>query len=288
MNTILISKTSVHFNIMILMLVGNLLNSQVAVTLQERTSMAATKKCYDISLSTEGAKDVALAGQNYRLYYDTDGVLLDEKSITSMLPPSYSALDLVQHHFDVDASGFGVLTYDSHLGFINLATDYHLTAQKPLVINHEKPLSIASMCFDIEEGKTPVFTWAQDHLTHTYATAFVEIAMLEGDQLKRVKIVDYKIEQNSVTSTQQADVFDLKYFPNPFTDKLNITFNESLSSDATVTVKDVFGQEITKSTVQKGSTAYILQGEGLPNGAMFIEIKTKDGQVSVMKAIKVN
>jgi len=288
MNTLLISKTRIQFNIFLLMLVGQLLNSQVVVTLQERSSESATQKCYEISLSTEGIKDIALAGQNYRLYYDTDGVLLDEESITSKLPSSYAALDLVEHHFDVNASGFGVLTYDGHLGFINLATDYHLTAQKPLIISSGKPLSVASMCFNVVEGKMPVFTWAQDHLTHTYATAFVEIAMLEGDLLKKVKITDYKIEQNSVSSTQQADVFDLKYFPNPFTDKLNITFNESLSSDANVTVKDVFGKELTRSKVLKGSTEYILQGDGLPNGAMFIEIKTQDGQVSVMKAIKVN
>ena len=203
------------------------------------------------------------------------------------LPSSYASLKLVQHYFDMDASGFSVLPYDSHLGFINLATDYHLTAQKPLIINREKPLTVASMCFDVAEGKIPTFTWAQDHLTHTYATAFVEIAMLEGDQLKKVNIVDYKITQNSITTTQQKEVVELKYFPNPFIDKLNITFNQTLSSDATVTIKDVFGQEITRNIIQKGSTEFILQGEHLPNGAMFIEIKTEDGQVSVMKAIKI-
>ena len=203
------------------------------------------------------------------------------------LPSSYASLKLVQHYFDMDASGFGVLPYNSRFGFINLATDYHLTAQKPLIINREKPLTVASMCFDVAEGKIPTFTWAQDHLTHTYATAFVEIAMLDGEQLKKVNIVDYKITQNSITTTQQKEVVELKYFPNPFIDKLNITFNETLSSDATVTIKDVFGQEITRNIIQKGSTEFILQGEHLPNGAMFIEIKTEDGQVSVMKAIKI-
>jgi Secretion system C-terminal sorting domain len=194
----------------------------------------------------------------------------------------------VEHHFDVDASGFGTLPYESHLGFINIATDLNLSAAKGISMLYTKSIATASMCFDVADAKPPVFTWAQDHLTHTYATAFVELASLEGEQLKKATITDYKIEQNSVSSTQQADVFDLKYFPNPFTDKLNITFNENLASDATVTVKDVFGKELNRSKVQKGSKEYILQGEGLPNGAMFIEIKTQGGQVSVMKAIKVN
>lgn len=287
MSSLFTFKTRIISNIFILMLVGHILNSQVVVTWNETATTSTTQKCFEISLSNDGAKDIVLAGQNYRMYYDTDGVLLDEKSISSILPTQYTAMKLVQHHFDVDASGFGVLPYDAHLGFINLATDLNLSASGGVSIPTGKNIVVASMCFDVVEGKTPVFTWAQDQLTHTYATAFVELATLEGGRLKKVNITDYKIVQNRTTSTQEAAVFDLKYFPNPFTDILNITFNESLSSDATLTIKDVFGKEIIKNSIAKGSIDFTINGRNLPNGALFIEIKTTDGQVSVMKAIKI-
>jgi Secretion system C-terminal sorting domain len=277
---------------LIVLLIGSMhfmASGQITVSLTEVAEQSTLgQQCYHIVLANQGKSDILLAGQNYRLYYDSEISMLSEASLKTLLPEQYTSMDLVQHYFDVDASGFGVLPYDAHLGFINIATDLNLAASGGVSIPVGKSQSVASMCFEIQEGKTPVFTWAQDQLTHTYATAFVEIAMLDGDKLKKSNIAEYRITQNKNTNTQLADVLNLKYFPNPFTDKLNITFNESISSDATVTIKDVFGKEITRSKVQKGSTAFILQGEGLPNGAMFIEIKTLDGQVSVMKAIKVN
>jgi Secretion system C-terminal sorting domain len=263
-------------------------SGQISVSLTEMNGVSNLRQqCYQVELTNQGHNDITLAGQNYRLYYDSETAMLSESSIKTMLPSQYTSMNLVQHHFDVDASGFGVLPYDANLGFINIATDLNLSASGGVSISVGKTIAVLSMCFDVVEGKIPVFTWAQDQLTHTYATAFVEIATFDANKLKKVNISDYNIVQNSTTNTQHADVFDLKYFPNPFTDNLNITFNESLSSDAVITVKDVFGIEIIKNVVKKGDKDFTLQGEGLPNGALFIEIKTGDGLVSVMKAIKV-
>lgn len=265
-----------------------MVSGQISVSLTEINGVSNLgQQCYQVELTNQGKKDITLAGQNYRLYYDSETAMLSESSIKTMLPSQYTSMNLVQHHFDVDASGFGVLPYDANLGFINIATDLNLSASGGISISVGKKIAVLSMCFDVVEGKIPVFTWAQDQLTHTYATAFVEIATFDVNKLKKVNISDYNIVQNSTTNTQNADVFDLKYFPNPFTDNLNITFNESLSSEAVITVKDVFGKEIIKNFVKKGDKDFTLQGEGLPNGALFIEIKTGDGLVSVMKAIKV-
>jgi Secretion system C-terminal sorting domain len=263
-------------------------SAQISVSLTEvNADRKSGQQCYHIVLTNQGSTDVTLAGQNYRLYYDSETATLSESSIKTMLPSQYSSMNLVQHFFDVDGSGFGVLPYDAHLGFINLATDLNLSASGGLSIPVGKNISTASMCFDVVEGKTPVFTWAQDQLTHTYATAFVELALYDAKRLKKANIAEYRITQNKTTQTQEANVFDVKYFPNPFTDKLNITFNESLTSDATFTIRDVFGNEITKKSIPMGSADYTVDGQNLPNGALLIEIKTQDGHVSIMKAIKV-
>jgi len=263
-------------------------SAQISVSLTEVDSgLKSVQQCFQVVLTNKGKKDLTLAGQNYRLYYDSETAMLSEASLKSLLPAQYTSLNLVQHFFDVDASGFGVLQYDAHLGFVNIATDLNLSASGGVSIGAGKSISTASMCFDVIEGKTPVFTWAQDQLTHTYATAFVELAMYDDSKLKKANIAEYRISQNKNTQAQEANVFDVKYFPNPFTEKLNITFNERISSDATVSIKDVFGNEISKSKIAQGSIDYTLEGQNLPNGALLIEIKTKDGQVSVMKAIKI-
>lgn len=262
--------------------------SQISVSLTEvDPDLKSGQQCYQVVLTNQGSKDVTLAGQNYRLYYDSETAILSESSIKSMLPTQYTSMKLVRHFFDVDASGFGVLPYDAHLGFINLATDLNLSASGGLSIPAGKQISTASMCFDVVEGKTPVFTWAQDQLTHTYATAFVELALYDDNRLKKASITEYRITQQTSTHAQEANVFDLKYFPNPFTEKLNITFNESLTADATYTIRDVFGNEIVKNSIPKGSTEFKIEGQQLPNGALMIEIKTTEGKVSVMKAIKI-
>jgi Secretion system C-terminal sorting domain len=263
-------------------------SAQISVSLTEVTEASTLgQQCYQVVLTNLGKKDLTLAGQNYRLYYDSETAMLSEASIKTMLPSQYTSMHLVQHHFDVDASGFGALPYDGHLGFINIATDLNLSAAEGVSIPTGKNIATASMCFDVVEGKTPVFTWAQDHLTHTYATAFVELAMYDDNKLKKANIGEYRITQNKNTQAQEANVFELKYFPNPFTDKLNITFNEILTSDATCTIRDVFGSEITKNKIAKGSADFTIEGQNIPNGALLIEIKTAEGQVSVMKAIKV-
>jgi hypothetical protein len=264
-----------------------IVSGQVSVSLVEKpANNALAVKCYAIELTNLGSKDLLLAGQNYRLYYDSEQAMLSESTLKTQLPSQYTSLKLVQHFFDVDASGFGVLPYDAHLGFINIATDLNLAASDGITIPVGKPLSIASMCFDVKEGKVPAFTWAQDDLTHTYATAFVEISKFESNTLRKAEIKEYRIEQNKLSNIQQGEVLDVKYFPNPFTDRLTITFNENLSSEATYVVSDVFGNELLKNKIPQGSKELVLNGSQLPNGALLIEIKSTDGQVSVMKAIK--
>ena len=118
--------------------------SQVSVTFSEIEKESVKGiRCYNIVLEAQGSNPILLAGQNYRLYYNSDGVLMQENSIKSFLPAnSYLPLKLVQHYFDMDASGFGVLPYENNLGFINIATDYNLTSSEPIVLKKGAPFPV--------------------------------------------------------------------------------------------------------------------------------------------------
>jgi hypothetical protein len=144
---------------LIVLLLGSMhfmASAQISVSLTEVKEVSNLgQQCYQVELTNQGKKDLTLAGQNYRLYYDSETAMLSESSVKTMLPSQYTTMNLVQHHFDVDASGFGVLPYDAHLGFINIATDLNLSAAGGVSIPAGKNIAVLSMCFDVVEGKTP-------------------------------------------------------------------------------------------------------------------------------------
>ncbi|MCZ2102539.1 MAG: hypothetical protein LC107_13490, partial [Chitinophagales bacterium] len=225
--------------------------------------------CYKIQLKNGSLIPINLAGQNYRLYYDSELTKLDESSITSYLPKGYTSLALVQHAYNMDASGFGKLAYENHLGFINLATDYNLTLGHPLVIGIGETIDIGRLCFDSgDEIPSPELTWANEDLTNTYATAFVELAQVSGKRLKQLKIDDYIINHHNTTSTDRKQLLTFDFFPNPFTEQLDINLGHALDSDGTLEVLDVFGRLLHTATLEKGTDHVTLKGDKFPDGAL--------------------
>lgn len=245
------------------------------------------QECYKIALKNKSSKSVGLAGQNYRLYYNSDAVILDEGSIQSYLPKSYSSLKLVQHNFDVDATGFGALPFDSHLGFINLANDYNLSSSGPVEIGVGETVSVGQLCLNITDAsKESQITWAREDLTQTYATAFVEIASIEGTRLKKMHIDGLSVIGTRTSLWQEGGVLSLEYFPNPFKDHLEIKFNHALNDHAQLEVMDIFGSVLQSKDLNNGTDHVRIDGSSLPEGALLIKIRQADGETSTFKAIK--
>ena len=213
--------------------------SQISVEIKRMENSNNSQHNYAVSLKNNAKQSVYLAGQNYRFYYDTKNSILNESSITSLLTPSYTPLKLVSHFFDIDASGFGLLSYDSNLGFVNLAVDYKDGYAQPIELTPNEKIIIFTCQFD---GAEPTITWAQDNLTHTYATAFVELALMDRMHKPiKTSISEYLVTNSSTTQVQEAELFDSSIFPNPFRKELTVTFNNTLKSDCTVSVFDIFG-----------------------------------------------
>jgi len=284
-----LSKSPVTYFLLLIGCMTGVVSGQVSVALVEtKAEQEPGKVCYQITLTNQGKKAVALAGQNYRLYYDSEFAMMSETTIKSLLPKQYTPMKLVQHFYDVDASGFGALSYDGHLGFINLATDLNADRANGLSLPTGEAITVAEMCFDIEAGVAPIITWSQENLTHTYATAFVELALADDNgKTIRAAISDYKVVTHARVDVQEASVFTTKYFPNPFTDRLTVSFNEPLSQDATVQITDIFEKTLSTQRVVKGSKELVVSGQNMPHGALFISIKTDDGATSTMKAIHI-
>ena len=260
------------------------LNKEVG---KDHRSDISNQECYKIQLKNKSSKAVGLGSQNYRLYYNSDAVILDESNIQNFLPKSYTAMNLVQHEYDVNATGFGVLPFESHLGFINLATDYKLASKSPVVIEAGESVDIAEICFNISDNaKDADLTWARADLTQTYATAFVEIASVQGNRIKKMHIDDLVVIGTRASIWQKESVANLDFFPNPFKDKLEIKFNYALTDNAELEVLDIFGRLLQSKELHMGEDHTIIKGDDLPAGALVIKINQQNGDIATFKAIK--
>jgi hypothetical protein len=255
----------------------------------ENTVEKNKSTCYQIMLTLKHDKAITLAGQNYRLYYDSENGLLNEKSIASLLPDGYTPLRLDQHFFDIDASGFGVLPYEGNLGFINISTDLNLNSSWVLELLPGVANTIGQFCFEGNLTTRPEITWSRDQLTHTYATAFVELSYYDGRALHKLPVTKYEVRHKDQLVLQEAEVFNVSMYPNPFKDELYMSFNYPLGEGGDLMIFDLFGKLVYKEKLQAGISDYRLDANriGLGNGACLIEIHDGSGKIHARKAIKI-
>lgn len=143
--------------------------------------------CYDVQLRSADGTSWGLAGQNYRIYYNS--ALAAYISGTSLLPtPKYTNYVLVQDIQDVDASGVnGPLSFEATLGFLNYYMDLNDVANGGITLPANGDwVTTSNLCFDVEPAviEDPSvcleLVWARDGLTNDYATAFVEVSQWVG------------------------------------------------------------------------------------------------------------
>lgn len=171
---------------------------QITVQLTQTDEQASdAQKCFNIELANTSENNVALAGQNYRLYYNSGQAVFNANSLTSFLSDSYTSIKIVQNFTNQNASGYGSLPYESQLGFLNLALDYKLETGNALQIGTGQTEQIAQFCFDKVTGdEQPIqIDWA-DKNTGGYATADVEISQKVPGKLIPVTITGRHVIQN--------------------------------------------------------------------------------------------
>jgi hypothetical protein len=137
--------------------------------------------CYDVQLRPNGAGSFNLAGQNYRIFYNS--ALAGYVSGVSTLPGQYQGFTLVQDLQDVNADAVnGPLTFEATLGFLNYAMDLNDTQNGGIVLPANQWTTTSTLCFVVEpvvfsDPNTCLeFVWAREGLTDNYATAFVEVS----------------------------------------------------------------------------------------------------------------
>ncbi len=135
---------------------------------------------YELLLQNEEEEKSGLAGQNYRLFYNSEKLSFD--SGISLLGANYQSFTLIQAIQNADASATnGPLNFDKNLGFLNFSIDLINTANGGIFLSKkEEWVSIAQLSFKLKSNYSAEdcleLVWGRDGFTNNYATSFVEIS----------------------------------------------------------------------------------------------------------------
>lgn len=202
--------------------------NQYKIRLNIIDATSPNQVCYEIQLANTNNKDLNLAGQNYRLYYNSENYFFDEHMTTSLLPKEkYTPLIVKDNLAGIDALGIGELSFDSKLGFINIGSDLIDTENGGIALPISGEwISTTVICFDrpnISDDVKHEIYWARPALTKEYATAYVEVAeWVKPNQTQAVSAEEYLDIDLSTSITNAAVIDDIKVYPNPTNGKVYI------------------------------------------------------------------
>ena len=141
--------------------------------------------CYKIGIKNTGNQLFNIAGQNYRIFYDSEKIEFNQNKSFSYLPlGKYTPFEVVNAVKNINASGTGDLSFEDNLGFINFYIDLNDTQNGGSFIEVDSTLFSSRICFDILDNNADTvcldILFANILETAVYANAFNEISYWLG------------------------------------------------------------------------------------------------------------
>ncbi|MEZ4910143.1 MAG: hypothetical protein R2774_04700 [Saprospiraceae bacterium] len=141
--------------------------------------------CYNLGIINLDDSEINLAGQNFRIFYDTGELTFNVDSTMSLLPlGSYTPLVYVNILENVDASGKGSLNFEDDLGFLNFYIDLNDVANGGVKIQPDSTFNVAKLCFIVKDTSADFqchdILLAAENLTDSYAFVFNEVSLWNG------------------------------------------------------------------------------------------------------------
>ncbi|MCR9290999.1 MAG: T9SS type A sorting domain-containing protein [Bacteroidetes bacterium] len=270
-------KVTVLFLTIILSCIGIMVHAQKLydIRLEPMEISPASKACYDIQLRSSLAQDLNLAGQNYRLYFDSEVLKFNEAFSVSYLPKdNYTDFMLNQEITGADASGVGRLDYESNLGFLNFSMDLtNVEAGGTILPADGKWINTTRICFDLQQGDKPPregIHWARKDLTNTYATAFVEVVEWVAPY-ETVPAHPNEYLDLEATNPPEEVLEGIKIYPNPSVDHIMLELNQD--GMAQLEIWDQGAKQVLSTSIDYQSAPYRIDIDQLPAGAYTLFIK---------------
>ena len=207
--------------------------------------------------------DFNLASHNIRAYYDHASLELVD--VTSQLPETkYGSPNIDQMFTDGHEVDLGVLSFEDHMGFINMSVQLNDNKAGGLDVTTDW-VTIHTATFKIiDDSKKANIVWANEEKTGAFATAFVEVAeWVSADEIiakEAFDLVNYEAEIDRVV--EDDTVFEVKIGPNPTSSVANI-YQEV--EGAILSVVDMSGSIVIERVLERGTT--VVNVEELSSGS---------------------
>jgi hypothetical protein len=240
---------------------------------------AASNELYvNIEVQYTQKGQLILAGQNYRFYYDSEVLDLNQEGSSSNLSSSYGDITFEDNLRGIEADHVNQLIFDDNLGFVNFSIDLSDVSNGGLALTEDMGwVSIATVKFDVKDAdKRYDIVWGREGVSDLYATAFVEIAQwVSPSKLDIVSISNYG-DLSSELEAAAVAVRDIAVGPNPTIDFVTISFDQALKNNTTLSFRDLTGKQVKSSYMNRGEITTTIDLSDLTASTYFLEIADQE------------
>lgn len=228
----------------------------------------------NVQVRSTSQEEINLAGQNYRFFYDSETLTLDtEASKSSLSGAAYTELSFESHQKGIAADQVNQLSFDDNLGFANFSIDLHDLRNGGVSISDNEWTTVARLKFEVKaESVNYDIVWGREGATDKYATAFVEMTKWVSSSKIDVLEVSYFGDLSSQEVSKEEVEVTAAIGPNPTTDYVNITLDNSLSAQSTVILRDMTGKQVLAQSLREGQTNTTVDLSNVTAATYIIEI----------------
>ncbi len=271
---------------------GVIANNGVDIRFSSPIIDQETQTAYvDVQLRSTN-QPLILAGQNYRVFYNTDLLALDETKSDIKLPEGkYSDLTFHNTMEEIEATGIGTLEFDDNLGFTNFSIDLIDQLSGGVTLeNDDNWTTVATLSFNIKSDVDDLhLVWGREGVSHDYATAYVEMAeWIAPKKIQSLDINEYFDLEFSKESTELNEgLLSFEFGPNPSTEFINISFAQELSQDSELRFVNMKGQVAKRIDIDAGTPRVQVAVTDLSAGNYMIELSNDLNRIVAQNKLSV-
>jgi hypothetical protein len=224
---------------------------------------------------------LVLAGQNYRIYYNSEALTLNKDKAKLQLPSEkYSELKFHSLQENIDARGAGTLQFDKNLGFANFSVDLKDQEFGGISLSSLGEWhSVATLEFKVNREENDYqLVWGREEISQDYATAYVEMAeWIAPKKIRSLNINEYG-DYSSISNNNEIELTatSMTFLPNPSQDFVQISFDQQLINSSQVIVRDLAGRQLLLQYVDALVDKVVLDISEIPSGNYIVEVRSKN------------
>ncbi len=230
------------------------------------TTLGETESCFDFELRSLENSEFVLAGQNYRIFFNSNKIEMKSDELNSYgNKTQYSKLkSLRKHHSD-----------EIDVTMINLAVEaLKYSKTQGIILKPQQWTKTSNACFSHDKNAQFELTWARAKVTADLATAYVSLAQwTAADKQAQIVINEYFDFNKNDIGNDQVFQADINIYPNPVIDLVNLKIGAFGNMEkGRMMIVDATGKMFSTLDIHKGISAYQVDMNSAPEGNYFLEI----------------